>query len=96
MFSGSVERKCGLVPTKVFLSKGEKRQLVFWTDQDYRYSTNTIIIVVILIIITTIIITNASIDKNYSIIILQHGSCPRRVEPGANNREFNFSGGRIR
>ena len=76
MFSGSVERKCGLVPTKVFLSKGEKRQLVFWTDQDYRYSTNTIIIVVILIIITTIIITNASIDKNYSIIILQHGSYP--------------------
>jgi hypothetical protein len=32
---GSGEQKCGLVPTKVFLSKGEKRQLVFWTDQDY-------------------------------------------------------------
>ena len=91
MFSGSVERKCGLVPTKVFLSKGEKRQLVFWTDQDYRYSINTI-----LIIITTIIITNTTIDKNYIIFILQHGSCPRRVEPGANNGEFNFSGGRIR
>ena len=91
MFSGSEERKCGLVPTKVFLSKGEKRQLVFWTDQDYRYSTNTII----LIIITTIIITNTTIDQNYSIIILQHGSCHRRLESGANNREFNFSGGRI-
>ena len=34
---GSGEQKCGLVPTKVFLSKGEKRQLVFWTDQDYRF-----------------------------------------------------------
>ena len=31
-----VDQKCGLVPRKVFLSKGEKRQLVFWTDQDYR------------------------------------------------------------
>ena len=24
-----------MVPSKVYLSKGEKRQLVFWTDQDY-------------------------------------------------------------
>ena len=37
-FPGSGEQKCGLVPTKVFLSKGEKRQLVFWTDQDYRFN----------------------------------------------------------
>ena len=34
------EQKCGLVPTKVFLSKGEKRQLVFWTDQDYRLESH--------------------------------------------------------
>jgi len=29
------QQKCGLVPSKVYLAKGEKRQLVFWTDQDY-------------------------------------------------------------
>ena len=27
------------MPTKVFLAKGEKRQLVFWTDQDYSQTT---------------------------------------------------------
>ena len=29
------------MPTKVFLSKGEKRQFVFWTDQDYSQTTTT-------------------------------------------------------
>merc|ERR1719410_886913 len=35
------QEKCGLVPTKVFLAKGEKRQFVFWTDQDYSQTTTT-------------------------------------------------------
>ena len=35
------QNKCGLVPSKVFLPKGEKRQLVFWTDQDYSQLTTT-------------------------------------------------------
>ena len=29
------------MPTKVFLAKGEKRQFVFWTDQDYSQTTTT-------------------------------------------------------
>ena len=33
------QNKCGLVPSKIFLPKGEKRQLVFWTDQDYTQVT---------------------------------------------------------
>ena len=35
------QNKCGLVPSKIFLPKGEKRQLVFWTDQDYTQITTT-------------------------------------------------------
>ena len=36
------QEKCGLVPSKVFLSKGEKRQVVFWTDQDYSQQVTTL------------------------------------------------------
>ena len=37
----TAQNKCGLVPSKIFLPKGEKRQLVFWTDQDYTQLTTT-------------------------------------------------------
>ena len=27
--------KCGLVPNQVYLKRGERKQLIFWTDQNY-------------------------------------------------------------
>ena len=27
--------KCGFLPNQIFLKRGERKQLVFWTDQNY-------------------------------------------------------------
>ena len=31
--------KCGLVPNQVYLKRGERKQLIFWTDQNYNATT---------------------------------------------------------
>ncbi|TRY69223.1 hypothetical protein TCAL_01395 [Tigriopus californicus] len=36
------QNRCGLVPTEVFLKKGERKQLIFWTDQNYENLTTAI------------------------------------------------------
>ena len=37
-----VKNRCGLVPSSVYLKRGERTKLIFWTDQVYSLSYITI------------------------------------------------------
>eukprot|EP00095_Tigriopus_kingsejongensis_P007299 snap_masked-scaffold313_size211302-processed-gene-1.10 protein:Tk07299 transcript:snap_masked-scaffold313_size211302-processed-gene-1.10-mRNA-1 annotation:"hypothetical protein DAPPUDRAFT_224791" len=37
------QTRCGLVPSEIFLRKGERKQLIFWTDQNYENLTASLV-----------------------------------------------------